>query len=224
MEKKLFILKKCPLFLGISENNIGELLNCLNAKEIKKKKGDVIFAAGSCPEYIGIVLEGSVHIIQEDYWGNRIILTAVQAGGLFGEAFSCAEADVLPVSVLTQNDCKALLIDCKRILTVCSSSCVFHSGLIRNLMKILANKNILLTQKIEHITKKSTREKVLSYLSECAVSAGTNSFTIPFNRQELAEYLSVERSALSNTLCKMRDEGIIQFNKNKFLLCKINQA
>lgn len=218
MEKALTESKKCPLFMGIPEEDMESLLNCLNAKEISAKKGGVIFAAGDRPDYVGIVLEGSVHVVQEDYWGNRTILTAVSPGGLFAEAFSCAESAALPVSVIAHDDCTILLMDCRRILTTCSSACVFHAGLIRNLMKILANKNILMTQKMEHITKKTTKEKVLSYLSECAVSAGTNTFSIPFNRQELAEYLSVERSALSNTLCKMRDEGTIQFEKNKFIL------
>lgn len=217
MENAL-VLKKCPMFTGISENDIKPMLSCLNAKEIKVRKGELIFAAGDRPEYVGIVLSGSVHVVQEDYWGNRTILVAVQAGGLFAEAFSCAEAAVLPVSVLAHDDCTILLIDFKRILTTCSSSCVFHTRLIRNLMKILANKNIALTQKIEYITKKSVRDRVLSYLSACALSEGSNSFSIPFNRQELADYLSVERSALSNTLGKMRKEGIINFEKNIFSL------
>ena len=218
MKKRVEALKKCPLFSGISEDDIGSLLNCLNAKEICAKKGDIIFNAGDRPDYVGIILKGSVHVVQDDYWGERIILTAVQEGGLFGESFSCAEASVLPVSVLAREDVVFLLVDCKKMLLTCSSTCQFHTRLIRNIMKILANKNIMLTRKIEHITKKTTREKVLSYLSECALENRSNSFNIPFNRQELADYLSVERSALSNTLCKMRDNGEIQFEKNKFIL------
>ncbi len=216
MKKYLGALKKCPLFAGFDEADITAMLSCLNAKEVRTKKNEVVFAAGDRPEYVGIVLEGSVHIVQEDYWGNRMILAAIEAGGIFGEAFSCAETAVLPVSVLTHDSGAVLLIDCRKILTTCSSACLFHARLIRNLMKILANKNIALTRKMEHVTKKTTRDKVLSYLSECALTEGTNSFTIPFNRQELADYLSVERSALSNTLCKMRDEGSIWFEKNKF--------
>lgn len=218
MKNILMTLKKCPLFMGISEIDMESLLTCLNAKEYAAPKGNVIFAAGDRPEHVGIVLDGSVHIVQEDFWGSRSILTAVQAGGVFGEAFSCAEAAVLPVSVLAHDNCTILLIDCRRILTTCSSSCAFHARLVRNLMKVVANKNIALTQKIEHITKKSVKDKVLSYLSGFALSEGTNTFSIPFNRQELADYLSVERSALSNTLGKMRDEGLIAFTKNRFTL------
>lgn len=218
MEKRCNTISNCPLFAGITDGDMSLLLNCLNAREIRPKKGAVIFAAGDRPDYVGIVAEGSVHVVQEDYWGNRTILAAVPAGGLFGEAFSCAEAATLPVSVLAREDCTILLIDCKRILTACSSACVFHSRLVRNLMKVVAGKNIALTQKIEHITRKSVRDRVMSYLSACALAAGGNSFSIPFNRQELADYLSVERSALSNTLGKMRDEGILAFEKNRFTL------
>lgn len=218
MKNKYIALKKCPLFTGISENDLKTLLNCLSAKTIMVKKDEVIFAVGDQPEYIGIVLEGGIHIVQEDYWGNRVILAAAYAGELFGEAFSCAETINFSVSVVAQSNGFILLIDGKRILTTCSSSCIFHNQLIRNLMKIIAAKNIFLTRKMEHITKKTIRERMLSYLSECALAEGENSFVIPFNRQELADYLSVERSALSNTLCKMRDEGTITFAKNRFTL------
>lgn len=218
MKKDISALKKCPLFMGISEDDLQPLMGCLDAKEITVVKNDVVFSVGDRPDYVGIVLSGSVHVVQEDYWGNRTILAAVEVGGLFGESFSCAEAPVLPISVLARTNCTILLIDCRRILTTCSSSCVFHTRLIRNLMKVLANKNIALTQKMEHITKKSVREKVLSYLSACALVEGQNAFSIPFNRQEFADYLSVERSALSNTLGKMRDDGLIVFEKNKFTL------
>lgn len=204
--------------MGISEKDMESLLPCLSAKEMEYKKGETIFYAGDRPDFIGIVLKGNAHVVQEDYWGNRTILTDIQEGDLFGEAFSCAEVPTLPVSVFAQEASVILLIDAKRILTVCSSTCTFHSRLIRNLMKLIANKNIMLTRKMEHITKRTTRDKVLSYLSACAIAKGSNNFSIAFNRQELADYLSVERSALSNTLCKMRDDGLIAFEKNKFVL------
>lgn len=218
MEKKFEILKKCPLFAGIEENNISLLLNCLNAKEEKIHKDNIIFLAGDKPEYVGIVLSGSVQIIQEDYWGNRTILSIIEKGGIFAEAFSCAGADAFPISVVSREDGLILLIDCIRILTTCSSSCTFHGSLIQNLVKVLANKNIALTRKMEHITKRTTREKVLSYLSECAISANSNTFDIPFNRQEMADYLSVERSALSSTLGKLKEDKLIDFYKNTFCL------
>lgn len=212
------IIKRCSLFIGIAEKELEALLGCLSARKIKTQKGELVFRAGDRPDYIGIVIKGKVHVLQEDYWGNRTILTDVVEGGLFGEAFSCAQVPSLPVSVIVKEAGEVLLIDCKKILTTCSSACVFHAHLIQNLIKILANKNIMMTQKMEHITKKTTREKVLSYLSKCAVQNEANHFTIPFNRQELADYLSVERSALSNILSKMQDEGEIKFEKNHFTL------
>ncbi len=210
------ILKKCPLFSDIDVQDIKILLNCLNIKKRIIKKDELIFTSGDKLEYIGVVLSGNVYIVQEDYWGNRTIIASISQCGIFGEAFSCSQIHSIPVSIIANTDGSILLIDCTKILTPCPSLCSFHSVLIINLTKILANKNIALTSKMKHITKKTTREKVLSYLSECAVSFGKNYFEIPFNRQELADYLSVERSALSNTLCKMRDEGIIEFYKNKF--------
>lgn len=218
MKNLSLTLKACPLFMGISETEMVSLLSCLNAREVSVSKGEVIFAEGDRPEYVGIVLVGNVHIVQEDYWGDQAILASVGAGGLFGEAFSAAEAEALPLSVIAHTDCEILLIDCKRIMTTCPRTCVFHARLTQNLMKVIANKNIALTQKIEHITKKSVKNRVLSYLSECARLEGSNTFTIPFDRQGLADYLSVERSALSNTLGKMRDDGIIEFKKNRFTL------
>ena len=218
MKKYVEVLKKCPLFRGIDEADLLSLLTCLNAKEKTVQKDEFVMIAGDTPEDIGVVLSGGVHIVQEDYWGNRAILSAVQTGGLFAEAFACSDAASLPVSVVARENCDILFVDCKRILTVCSSSCTFHTMLIHNLTKVLAGKNIMLTRKMEHITKKTTREKVLSYLSECAIKAGTDSFDIPFDRQELADYLAVERSALSKTLCSMRDEGVLEFRKNRFSL------
>lgn len=211
-------LNACPLFAGVKETDLPALLACLHAKKKTVQKEEILFAAGDPPEFVGVVLSGSVNIVQEDYWGRRSILAHIGEGGLFGEAFSCAQAEVLPVSVIARQQGSVLLMDCRRILTVCPASCVFHTALIQNLTRILANKNISLTRKIQHIAKKTTREKVLSYLSECAVSAGENTFEIPFNRQELADYLSVERSALSKTLCQMQGEGILAFHRNRFSL------
>lgn len=212
------ILKKCTLFAGIAEQDLTALLTCLRANQKVVKRDESIFFTGSRAEYIGIVLEGSVYIHKEDCWGNRSILTVVQAGELFGEAFACAESDSIPISASARENSRILLIDCKRLMTNCSSVCSFHTNMVRNLLRIIAKKNIQITKKAELLAKKSVRDKVLQYLSECALAEGRSSFSIPFNRQELADYLSVERSALSNTLGKMRDEGIIKFEKNKFSL------
>ena len=218
MEKYLPMLKKCPLFAGIATDELRTLLNCLSAQEKKYEKGSYIFMSGEIITLIGLVLCGSVHIIREDYWGNRAILARVEQGGLFSEAFSCAEAKKLPVSIFAAETTVVLLIDYRKIITACSSACLFHTGLIRNMLQILAEKNVILTQKMEFITQRTTREKLLSYLSAQARQAGSGAFAIPFNRQELAEYLSVDRSAMSKELSKMQEEGILTFRRNQFEL------
>ena len=218
MKKYFEILEKCSLFNDISEDDIDNILKCLSFKDKFYKKNDFIFFEDNKANYAGIVISGSVCVIKEDFWGNRSILAKLEEGDLFGETYALSDVEKLPISVVAMQDCEVILIDCKKILSGCSNSCSFHTKLINNLIRILANKNIALNQKIHHIIKRTTREKLISYLSEQAERVKSNVFTIPFNRQELADYLSVERSAMSNELCKLRDEGIIEFNKNEFKL------
>ena len=213
-------MKKSKLFDGIKEEEIAALLDCLSAKPRKFEKNDFVFTAGDSPAVTGIVLEGRLQILKEDYWGNRTIIDALLPGDVFGETFSCAEMDSAPVSVMAVENTSVLILDYQKLTTTCSTSCQFHTRVIRNMMKILAEKNINLMQKIEHITKRTTRDKLLSYLSAQALMRGSSSFIIPFNRQELADYLSVDRSAMSAELCKMRDSGLIQFQKNRFSLLR----
>lgn len=220
MKKYLDILKKCPLFTGIDETELQALLGCLSATKKHYEKNSFIFMADDVVTSIGIVLSGNVHIIQEDLWGNRTILGDIETGGLFGEAFSCAETKRLPISVLATQTSDILLIDYHRVVTTCSSACAFHARLIKNMLRILARKNIMLTQKMEFLTRRTTREKLLAYLSAQAQQAGSNAFEIPFNRQELAEYLSVDRSAMSNELSKMQADGILTFHRNQFKLLR----
>jgi CRP-like cAMP-binding protein len=218
MENKFEILKRSALFCGIEEKNIESMLKCLSAREAEYKKDAFILSAGDVPTEVGIVLSGSVNIINEDYWGNRTIISKISGGELFAESFSCSDTDKLPVSVVTSEKTEVLFIDYKRIITTCTSACVFHTALINNMMRILANRNILLTQKMEYTANRTTREKLLSYLSAQAIAAKSSAFAIPFNRQELADYLCVDRSAMSNELCKLRDDGMLSFRKNQFKL------
>ncbi|MDR0819388.1 MAG: Crp/Fnr family transcriptional regulator [Oscillospiraceae bacterium] len=217
--KNIFeILKNCPLFSGIAETDLSALLACLNAKQIGFEKNDFVYLADDTAAKVGIVIEGGVNIIQEDYWGNRMILSHVEPGELFGEVFACAGVPKLPVSVVAAVRSEILLIDVARIVTTCSSASEFHSGMIRNLMRILARNNLAMIQKMEHITRRSTREKLLSYLSARAKELGNSKFDIPFNRQEMADYLAVDRSAMSAELSKMRDDGLLTYDRNHFNL------
>lgn len=218
MKKYLPVLKKSPLFAGIGEENLLAMLACLSATIKEYPKDSYIFHCKDVVTSVGIVLSGSVHIIKEDFWGNLLLISQLGEGQLFGEAFSCAQAPELPVSVITVTPVKVLFINYKKIITTCSSACTFHSRLIQNILKSVAAKNLALTQKMEHMSRKTTREKLLSYLSEQSLHASSNSFTIPFNRQQLADYLCVDRSAMSAELCRMRDENLLQFHKNSFTL------
>lgn len=213
-------MQDSKLFEGIRPSEMESLLSCLSAREQSYEKDDFVFTAGARAALTGLVVSGSLRILKEDYWGNRTIIQIVEKGELFGESFSCAEISHVPVSVMAAEHTEVLLLDCKKILTTCPRSCQFHTKIIHNMMKILARKNIGLMQKMEHITKRTTREKLLSYLSEQAVICGANRFDIPFNRQELADYLSVDRSAMSAELGRMKDEGMIEYHRNHFILSR----
>ncbi|MDL2253061.1 Crp/Fnr family transcriptional regulator [Ruminococcaceae bacterium OttesenSCG-928-I18] len=212
------ILRQCPLFRQIEPGDIPSMLQCLSAVKKGYRKGETVFSAGSAITHVGIVLTGRVHVEQNDYWGNRTILTQVGPAELFGEAFSCAGIEKLPVNVYAAEPSEILLIDYRKIIRSCSSACPFHAKLIQNMLWILAQKNVALTQKMETLTQRTTRDKLLAYLSRQAQAQGSSQFEIPFSRQELADYLSVDRSAMSSELSKMQKEGLLQFQKNRFSL------
>ena len=218
------ILQSCPLFSGIEEGDLRALFICLSAVQKRFEKNGFVLTAGGKTDSIGIVLSGAVHVLRDDFWGNREILTRIEPGGLFGEAFACvgvesAILERLPVSVMVAEKSEILSLNCRRILMFCPSACGFHAVLIRNLTRVLAEKNVMLTQKLEHVSRRTTRKKLLSYLSEQAKRAGGSVFDIPFSRQELADYLSVDRSAMSSELSKMRDENLLRWHRNHFELC-----
>ena len=218
MKKYFDMLRNCVLFDEVKDEDLISLLGCLNAKvEIFERKY-TIFSEGSPANYIGIVLSGSVQIEQNDYYGNRTILSNIQASEIFGESFACAKVSAIPVSVIANETCEIMFIDINRILYSCSNSCAFHRQIIFNLMKTLANKNILFHQKIEITSKRTTREKLMAFLLLQAKKNNSNSFDIPFDRQEHADYLEVDRSGLSAVISKLRNEGIIKNKKNHFVL------
>lgn len=218
MKKYINILKSCPLFEGIADENLLVMLTCLSAKMEFFDKKYTVFAEGTPARFIGIVLTGSVQVEKTDYFGNRSIVSVSQKGEMFGEAFACAEVKSIPVSIIANEPSEIMLINCSHILHTCEHNCGFHQKLIFNLMKSLAVKNIGFHQKIEVTSKRSTREKLMAYLLLCAKKAESNTFSIPFDRQELADYLGVERSGLSAEIGKLRKEGIIENSKKQFTL------
>lgn len=211
-------LQNCRLFEGISEEETRSVLRCLSAGERRYKKNETVFRAGDTIERIGIVISGGVSVVEDDFWGNRTIIGRFSAGEIFAETFPFAGLPTLPFNVVATEDSSILFIDHRKLITTCSSACAFHTRLVGNMMRILANKNTLLAQKMRHTSRRTTREKLLSYLSTEAAKAGSSRFTIPFDRQDLADYLSVDRSAMSTELGKLRDEGVLSFRKNRFEL------
>lgn len=220
MEKFFDILSTCPLFEKVGRENYGKMLRCFGARVVSVKKGSAVFHEGQIPSNVGIVLTGAVQTVQDDYFGNRSILSMASPGQLFAEGFACAGVDAMPVSVVASADSEIMLIDCSHIMTICHNVCAFHNQMIRNLLHSVAKSNLLLNQKIEILSKRTTREKVMAYLLSEAKIQGSDEFTIPYDRQELADYLGVERSAMSTVIGQLRDDGIILVNRRHFQLIR----
>lgn len=218
MREFLPTISKAPLFTELTEGELATLLPYLGARKAEFHKGQFILTAGKDTEEVGIILTGTALVLQEDFWGNRNILTQLTPGSLFAEVFACLQGTLLNVDVKAQEDTLVLWLKLSKILTPCAETYSFHSKVMHNLLRELARKNILFNERMLHMGQRTTREKVLSYLSLAAQKKQSSEFAISFNRQQLADYLCVERSALSATLSKLRKEGILDFTKNKFVL------
>ncbi len=218
MEKYLPILEQCALFEGIDRTDIPGMLDCLGATVRALGRNQQIFGEGDPAVNVGILLSGGAHIEKQDFYGNRTVVSGIAPGELFGESFACAEVANLPVSVVADEDCQVMLIHCQRITVGCSNACCFHSRLIFNLLKIVAARNLEFHQKLEITAQRTTREKLMAYLLAQAKSKGGSAFTIPFDRQTLADYLGVERSAMSTELGKLKKDGVIDFKRSSFTI------
>lgn len=217
MDYQELIQLSCPLFAGISPQERKDLAACLAPRPVPCRKGQLLWQEGERTGSLGIVERGAMRVLRDDFWGNRAILSLAEPGDLFGEAYAWG-GEPLGVSVEAAEDSRVWLLDVSRILSPCTSVCSFHNRLIGNLVAILAKKNRMLSRKIDHLSQRSTRAKVLSYLSAEAARQGSDTFTIPFDRQGMADYLAVDRSALSLELSKMRKDGLLKFHKNRFHL------
>lgn len=218
MKKYFEVLRRCRLFDGIAEEQLLAMLGCLKVSVRSYEKNQTVIEEGDAANGIGIVLSGAVQIVRVDYYGNRSILTEVGPSQLFGESFACAEVQAMPVSVVAAEACEVMFVDARRILHLCSNACEFHNRMIFNLMKVVATKNLMFHQKLEIISQRTTREKLMTYLLQQAKQANSNRFTVPFDRQELADFLEVDRSGLSAEIGKLRKEGILESRKSEFVL------
>ena len=218
MESYLPLLRRSPLFCGVKDTEILPMLRCLSARKARYQRGEFLLLAGEQVREMGFLLSGEAILFTEDYWGNRNILSSLQQGDLFAEVFACRPGLPAPVSAEAAGETVVLWLDGTKALSPCCRNCAFHRTLVQNLFRVVTGKNLLLTEKMGCLTRRTTREKLLAYLSQGARKAGSSRFSIPFNRQQLADYLSVDRSAMSNELCKLRDQGILTFEKNQFAL------
>ena len=223
MEKYFSVLSRCPLFQGIGQEDLRTLFGCLGAKFVSVSKGDPVFLEGDPAQLVGVVLSGGVQVVRDDYYGNRSVFSILQPGESFGEAFSCAGLAHMPVSVFAIRDSEVLLLNCQRVLTLCSRTCHFHSLLVQNIVKGLAQKNLAFTQKVRYMSQKTTRDKLLVYLFDQAKQQGSAEFVIPCDRQALADYLGVERTAMSAEISKLKKAGLLDTKGSWFCLKQVDR-
>lgn len=201
---------ECPLFEGIEGEEREELLRCLSARRVAMERGETLFFEGDGAEQIGVVLGGAVQVRATDYFGNQTILARIGEGELFGEAFVLAGVPNYPVEVACQARGEALLLDAGKLLSPCGKACAGHARLTRNLIAVLARKNVGLMTKARILSRRTTREKLLAYFSTLARQAGSGRLILPFSRQELADYLCVDRSAMTVELMRLGEEGVLR--------------
>ncbi|MBE6626822.1 MAG: Crp/Fnr family transcriptional regulator [Ruminococcaceae bacterium] len=218
MKKYYDVLRRCSLFEGISDSDLMPMMGCVGGTVKKFDKRENIFSEGEEAKKVGIMLSGSAQIVRVDYYGNRTIMENVSPSELCGESFACGGADEIPVDIVATESSEVLLMDSARITRSCSNACGFHQQMIFNLMKIMAVKNLRFHQKIEITSKRTTREKLMTYLMIEAKKKRSDTFDIPYDRQELADYLEVDRSGLSAEISKLRREGVLLSEKNRFTL------
>ena len=221
MKKYVPILKRTKMFSGAGDDDILSMLKCLNVTVRQYGKGEYAFRQGEYIRNLMVLMEGRLHIQKEDYWGNLNILNEIRPGEMFGEAYAVPDSGPSMNDVVAAEKSAVLFFDMERILTVCPSACPFHTRLVKNMFYTISDKNKSLVQKISYMSQRTTREKLLSYLSDEAKRQNSSSFSIPFNRQQLADFLSVDRSAMSGELCKLRDEGMLDFHKSEFTLYEV---
>ena len=206
------------LFRGVTPEEAQAMLACLGCRRQSFAKGQTIYRTGDTVTALGIVLSGRVLIESCDLWGNTTVLDHAGPGQIFAETYACTPGEALMVDVVAAEPSEALFLEVERVLRTCPNTCAHHSRLVRNLLALSAQKNLNLSRKIFHTSPKTIRGRLLSYLSEQAVRSGGRSFTIPFDRQQLADYLNVERSALSGELGRMQREGLLRTRRNQFEL------
>ena len=205
-----------PLFRNIQPDNLSVLLSCVGYHIAMYRKGEIIAFEEAHIKHIGIILSGIVDMVKEDLWGNKTMLLRMKKNELFGETFACGSDNISLVTFQVTEDAEILFLPFERVMHSCTMACQFHHQLIENMVRIIADKNRDLMRKAEVVSKRTILEKLLAYLSIQAQTQQTRYFEIPLGRVELAEYLCVDRSALTRELAKMKEDGLIDYDKNCF--------
>lgn len=218
MKEHFAEFKTMPIFFDLCEEDLASMLQCLGAYTRNYKKSELIFLEGDSLNHIGVVIHGEVQMIKEGIWGTKSILALIRKGGVFGETFVCGNSAQSCVSFQANSECTVLFLSLKKVLRSCNQSCFKHHQLIENMVTLIAKKNMQLLEKLEILSKKTIREKILTYLSQHVQTSGKHYFTSPMGRLELADYLCVDRSALTRELAHMKAEGLLDYDKNTFLL------
>ena len=211
------LLKKSILFKGMTDPERDECLLTLNAHRKSYKKGDTILHAGNLTDQMGMVLSGSVTIESNDMWGNRTILSHVGTGQFFAEAYALLPEEVMLVDVVAKENCQVLFLHIGNMISKMQRA-AWSQKLYRNLLLISLHKNLTLSGRSFHTAPKSARGRILAYLNTVSLKKHSTEFDIPFDRQQLADYLNLERTNMSKELTRMRREGIIECRKNHFKL------
>lgn len=218
MLKEIEKIRTSPLFGNITEPDLFAMLNCLGAAVREYQKSEFVFLEGAKLKQIGVVIEGAVHMVKEDVWGEKTILAVMTPGEIFGESFVCGEYDSSTVSFQAASDCKILCLSFHQALCVCSKACAYHNRLVENMVTLIAHKNVKLMEKMEILSKKSIRDRILTWLSQQVQFYGSETFLSPLGRLDLADYLCVDRSALTRELSRMKSDGLLDYDKNTFVL------
>lgn len=218
MKNNFELMKKCPLFYKIDDEELNVILKSPHTKIQDFSKNQTVISEGGSADAVGIILSGLVQIVRNDYFGNRSIIALINSPQIFAEVFVFADINAMPVSVVSVTDSRIMLIKPKKILNDNPDLSSFHTKLTSNLLRIVTEKNLKLNEKIEIVSKRTTREKIMAFLMSQAKLNNSDNFTIPYDRKALADFLEVDRSAMSAEISKLRSEGIIESDKSKFRL------
>ena len=218
IEKYYNQIKNSPVFYGMNDDELRGLLECFSARIRKYEKEEMIIRQGDMISNIYLILAGEVNIEKDSYWGRRIIIARLSRNDNLALSFVGSKDVESSIDAIAIKETLVLVLGYEKCTSMCQNACTRHKVLINNLFQILSKENIELIQKIENVSQKTIRDKLLTYLSNEAQKRHTNSFDIHFNRQDLADYLNVDRSAMSFELSKLQKEGLIEYNKNHFEL------